>query len=44
MAAVYEKAGVEKVSSGMGCPECGSMMLYAEGCLICHGCGYTKCG
>jgi ribonucleoside-diphosphate reductase alpha chain len=38
------KAHVEHIPSGMGCPECGSMMLYAEGCLICRSCGYTKCG
>lgn len=30
--------------SGMGCPECGSLLHSAEGCLICHGCGYSKCG
>jgi len=42
--ALLEKAGAEHVLSGMGCPECGSMMHHAEGCLICHGCGYTKCG
>lgn len=39
-----EKAGVEHTPSGMGCPECGSLLLYAEGCLICRGCGYSKCG
>ena len=30
--------------SGMGCPECGSLLHFAEGCLICRGCGYSKCG
>jgi len=25
------------------CPECGSMLIYQEGCHICPACGYTKC-
>ena len=25
------------------CPECGSTMIYAEGCSICPVCGYSKC-
>ncbi|MGB2799888.1 MAG: adenosylcobalamin-dependent ribonucleoside-diphosphate reductase, partial [Dehalococcoidia bacterium] len=25
------------------CPECGGMLVYQEGCHICHACGYTKC-
>ncbi len=36
--------GKPTVSSGVGCPECGSVLQYAEGCLICRSCGYTKCG
>ncbi len=36
-------------SSGIGvmggqCPECGGLLVYQEGCHICYGCGYTKCG
>jgi len=30
--------------TGLACPECGSELIVAEGCLICRGCGYTKCG
>ena len=26
------------------CPECGSMVLFAEGCVVCSSCGYSKCG
>jgi len=25
------------------CPDCGSILVYQEGCFICPGCGYTKC-
>ncbi len=25
------------------CPECTSLLAYQEGCLVCPGCGYTKC-
>lgn len=26
------------------CPDCNSVLVFAEGCLSCHGCGYSKCG
>ncbi|NQT28285.1 MAG: TSCPD domain-containing protein, partial [Candidatus Omnitrophica bacterium] len=25
------------------CPDCGSAVRHQEGCLICDGCGYSKC-
>jgi len=25
------------------CPDCGSLLIFQEGCFICPGCGYTKC-
>jgi ribonucleoside-diphosphate reductase alpha chain len=36
------------ISGGAGnqagqCPECGGLLVYQEGCLLCHACGYTKC-
>jgi ribonucleoside-diphosphate reductase alpha chain len=37
-------AGAEDISTGLACPECGSVLVYAEGCLNCRACGYTKCG
>jgi len=30
-------------NTGGHCPECGGMLVYQEGCHICHACGYTKC-
>ncbi len=35
---------VEDVSTGLACPDCGSVVVFAEGCLTCRSCGYTKCG
>ncbi len=29
---------------GNSCPECGQTISFEEGCLTCHGCGYSKCG
>jgi hypothetical protein len=26
------------------CPDCGGDLVYAEGCMMCQGCGYSKCG
>jgi len=26
------------------CPECGAMVSFAEGCVVCHSCGFSKCG
>ncbi len=28
----------------MECPECGGDLEYAEGCVLCRSCGYSKCG
>jgi ribonucleoside-diphosphate reductase alpha chain len=32
------------VGTGLLCPDCGSQLVFAEGCLVCRNCGYTKCG
>ncbi|MFH1519251.1 MAG: ribonucleotide reductase N-terminal alpha domain-containing protein [Candidatus Omnitrophota bacterium] len=34
----------KKFSSVVGvCPDCGSALRHQEGCLVCAGCGYSKC-
>ena len=32
------------ISTGVACPECGSILVFAEGCLVCRSCGYENCG
>jgi len=34
----------DKSLSGVHCPECGQKLSFEEGCIICHFCGFTKCG
>jgi ribonucleoside-diphosphate reductase alpha chain len=33
----------EKLNNGI-CPECGAKIAHAEGCVICHCCGFSMCG
>lgn len=38
---------VKPAANGMSqptCVECGEALVFEEGCYICKGCGYTKCG
>ncbi|HEX2718118.1 MAG TPA: vitamin B12-dependent ribonucleotide reductase [Gemmatimonadaceae bacterium] len=47
-AGMQPMAGFELGDGGqayMGtCPDCGSQMEYAEGCVKCHVCGFSECG
>ena len=37
--------GYDDGQSFMGtCPDCGSQLEYAEGCVKCHVCGFSECG
>jgi hypothetical protein len=31
------------VHMGGVCPECGNLLEYVEGCLVCRTCGYSRC-
>jgi ribonucleoside-diphosphate reductase alpha chain len=55
IARVLEKAYVTGKNAGMHhkteyslmgekCPECGQTVSFEEGCMICHFCGFNKCG
>ena len=35
---------VSPARSGLTCPDCGLLVDYVEGCLVCRACGYTRCG
>ena len=37
---------VAMADTGMApeCPECAGMMSFQEGCMMCHSCGFSKCG
>ncbi len=41
---VFTKKHGDAVASGVGCPDCGAVLYYGEGCLMCRKCGYNKCG
>ena len=35
--------GMKETLSG-ACPDCGSQLEFAEGCMKCHVCGFSECG
>ena len=35
--------GMQDTLSG-ACPDCGSQLEFAEGCMKCHVCGFSECG
>ncbi|MDE3216455.1 MAG: vitamin B12-dependent ribonucleotide reductase [Gemmatimonadota bacterium] len=41
----FELAAFDDGQSFIGtCPDCGSQLEYAEGCVKCHVCGFSECG
>jgi ribonucleoside-diphosphate reductase alpha chain len=43
--AEMELSGYDSGQAFMGtCPDCGSQLEYAEGCVKCHVCGFSECG
>jgi ribonucleoside-diphosphate reductase alpha chain len=33
----------DATSTGIGCPDCGAILYFSEGCFVCKSCGYTRC-
>ena len=40
----YMKSQYGNSLLGEICPDCGQTISFEEGCIICHFCGFTKCG
>lgn len=39
-----QKVSIANLGNAPVCPSCTNMMIFAEGCMKCEHCGYSKCG
>jgi ribonucleoside-diphosphate reductase alpha chain len=39
-----EEGNPVNVRKSVYCPDCGSLLEHEGGCVVCRGCGYSKCG
>ncbi len=39
-----QKVSIANLGNAPVCPTCANMMVFAEGCMKCESCGYSKCG
>jgi ribonucleoside-diphosphate reductase alpha chain len=40
----YRPKSIADFGYAPGCPECGTPLVLAEGCVTCKNCGYSRCG
>ncbi|MGD8727525.1 MAG: adenosylcobalamin-dependent ribonucleoside-diphosphate reductase, partial [Gemmatimonadales bacterium] len=41
---MFEYGALDAEQHAGACPDCGSQLEFAEGCMKCHVCGYSECG
>ena len=41
---LYEFDSLNAEQHAGACPDCGSQLEFAEGCMKCHVCGFSECG
>lgn len=42
-----DSSGQDRIAAIMhkgACPDCGGILSYEEGCVVCHSCAYSECG
>jgi ribonucleoside-diphosphate reductase alpha chain len=39
-----QRVSIANLGNAPVCPTCANMLLFAEGCMKCESCGYSKCG